>query len=58
MQEGCQILTGYHLCVVDKVSSTDDTLKKIVQTLEVDGNNFDLNVAIWGYLSGAMATRH
>ena len=58
MQEGCQIFTGYHLCVVDKVSSTDDTLKKIVQTLEVDGNNIDLNVAIWGYLSGAMATRH
>ena len=46
MQEGCQTFTGCHLCVVDKVTNTDFVLKKIVQTLEVDGHPLGSSVAI------------
>lgn len=58
MQEGCQTFTGCHLCFVDKVTNTDDALKKIVQTLEVDGRPVGSSVAIWRYLSGDMAIGH
>ena len=58
MQEGCQTFTGCHLCYVDKVTNTDDALKKIVQTLEVDGRPVGSSVAIWRYLSGNMAIGH
>lgn len=58
MQEGCQISTGLHLCVVDKVTNTEDALKKIVQTLEVDGLPVGSSVAIWRYLSGNVAIGH
>lgn len=58
MQEGCQTFTGFHLCVVDKVENTDDTLKKIVQALEVDGHAFASELAIWSDLPGSVAAEH